>query len=134
MKKMTESYIWDKLKDSIEGTHFTRHEDRTTCGIPDVSYGRHKRNGWIELKAYRMPLELSSVPSFRNFKRPQKKWLKKRGKTGDYCFLLIGFGENILLLDWKQVDLCGQASMEQLISKALFFGSIDNISGLKHLL
>lgn len=124
--KKTESYLWDKLKTNITKTHFTRHEDGVTRGIPDVSYGRKGRNGWIELKSYPLP-SLCSIPSYDNFKRTQRRWLFKRGTTGGSCWLLTGFGDHILLTHWSEIDLCGKASLSVLISHSVFWGPISEI-------
>lgn len=128
--KMTESYIWKKLKAGIPEAHFTRHEDKVTFGIPDVSYGIAGRNGWIELKSYRLP-PLTSIPSFNKFKRTQRSWLKNRGRTGSNCWVLTGFGDNILLLSWEQLDLCGKVDLRTLIKHSHFWGSIKSIKDLE---
>lgn len=95
-----------------------RHEDKYSVGIPDVSYGTHKVNGWIELKAYdKWPT--SGLPHFTT---KQANWLVNRGETGGHCFILVRIKKIILLFDWKVAyplinHSCNRAIMELLAIK-----------------
>lgn len=67
-----------------------RHEDMLAAGIPDVSYGAHSVQGWIELKCVKKWTRNGvKVP----WRPGQREWLVQRGKHGDRCWLLMRIGK-----------------------------------------
>jgi hypothetical protein len=70
------------------GWDATRHEDSSTPGTPDVSWGCRDVNGWMELKV----VQTLGDPK-KNVKiklRPlQRVFLIKRSRTGSHCSVLL---------------------------------------------
>lgn len=66
------------------------HEDRYSLGIPDLSYGAKGVNGWIELKQVKdWPMKPDTPVDLNHFTPLQVNWLRRRGKKGSRCYVLI---------------------------------------------
>lgn len=76
------------------GLDVQRHEDKYETGIPDLSYGGHGVNGWIEVKW-----------EIIKFRTKQPLWLSKRAMTGGHTFVLIGYRGAAKLIDWRKLTL-----------------------------
>ena len=121
---MAESLMWKDLK-KVSDADMTRHEDKLNLGIPDVSYGLDGVNGWIELKQYdRWPSDPQEPLPFRNLKPLQRRFLRKRGRAGGHCFILLRVGNKrkdyeFYLISWKHVTLLGELTREEIGEKCV---------------
>jgi len=97
---MAEKSLWKYLKNNMKKRwDATRHEDRVTSGVPDVSYGINGVNGWIELKAMaRWPREGLRIPGFT---LEQKRWLQSRDEAGGNVWIFLRIGRDYLLISGK---------------------------------
>lgn len=89
------------------------HEDRDDIGIPDLSFGYKKVDGWIELKVLRARKKEFVI---NNFTEQQKEWLIRRGSRGQgACFLMIGIlSENVIVtLNWMHIKHYMNASWQE---------------------
>jgi len=107
---MAERSLWFYLRNGMKGSwDVTRHEDRLSAGVPDISYGINNVNGWIELKALyswpKNPVTIVKVPGFTD---QQRMWLQNRGHKGEHCWLLIRVERTYLLFSWRRVHLIGR--------------------------
>lgn len=67
----------------------SRHEDTTTRGTPDVSWGSRDVNGWTELKVITsLPKNQNEIPKIK-LRPAQKVFLLKRLKKGGHCSVLL---------------------------------------------
>jgi len=80
--------------------HWQLHEDSDSVGIPDVSYGILKKNGWIEAKwDARLPSPGGKYnPHFEAY---QEAWLVARGQAGAGCHLVHGFSDGHLIMSYE---------------------------------
>lgn len=80
------------------GAHVQRHEDRHENYVPDLSFGLHDVDFWMEVKYCKIPpIKLSSID---HYTVGQRDWLTQRAKTGaGFCFLLLGLPGCELLLE-----------------------------------
>ena len=104
---MSESDIWNKLKSVTQGKpiHMQRHEDKHAGGVPDVSYGHRKGQGWIELKSLpHIPFDWNQKIDL-DLRSDQANWLYNRGRLTHSCFLLVEFEAEELyyVFSWKDV-------------------------------
>lgn len=73
------------------------HEDKYANYIPDVSFGAHGIDGWIEVKFRREPPK--TLGHISHYTIGQEDWLIERGQRGSgACYLLVGTGAGHLLL------------------------------------
>lgn len=75
------------------------HEDIYVSGIPDLSYGAKKVNGWIELK--HIPTWGAREKGWakpRHFTDLQVNWLLSRGRAGGRCFVMVKVDSDIFIL------------------------------------
>ena len=117
---MAERSLWLYLRNGMKNSwHAARHEDQLSVGVPDVSYGVNKVNGWIELKALnawpKNQLTIVKIPGFTN---QQRAWLQNRGSKGGRCWLLIRVERTYLLFSWRQVHLVGTLIKTQMCAVA----------------
>ncbi len=117
-----EKNFWKWLRPKIKPHgDFMRHEDSIQVGIPDVSYGSKwlnevAVNGWIELKAMReWPKKMSTIIKLEHFTPEQKAWLRKRGRNGGRCFMLLKVEGDVLLFHWTIVAKVGEFTRAQMI-------------------
>ena len=124
-----ESGLWKYLKRGMTGRwDAQRHEDETTPGIPDVSFGLKKVQGWIELKALdSWPARDRTPVRFKHLTEYQRRWLKKRGEAGGRCWLFVRVERMYLLIHWSNVQYVGELPREDLINlaHASWHGSVD---------
>lgn len=102
-----ESALWADIRPVLTGVGWSsqRHEDAHQSGIPDVSYGSGRVNGWCELKVTRWPARPTTCLNLRHFTEQQRSWLEARGTTGGYCFVLTGTPEWTMLHHWSHVRI-----------------------------
>lgn len=80
------------------------HEDRLVPDIPDLSYGYHLTNGWIELKfSEEFPKKQTTKFNPPDFTPGQRSWLHRRAQMGGAeNYLLWGsLKEHVLVASWS---------------------------------
>lgn len=95
--RMTESKLWSHLSRSVHEadptSDFTRHEDRLSVGVPDVSFCfLGGLSGWTELKCQHREPRAGRNWYIDNLTPEQVNWLEKRGESGASSSVLISFG------------------------------------------
>lgn len=98
---MAEASLWQYLKNGMKdsGWDATRHEDKMTIGVPDISFGLNMVNGWIELKAlYGWPKNPATKVKF-GLSEEQVWWINNRNKKGGHCFIFVRIKRDYLLID-----------------------------------
>ena len=134
---MTESYLWSKKLSPLFKQHrvdATRHEDKFSLGVPDVSFGFNGINGWIELKFLpKWPSNPDAPVKFRKFKPEQRNFLVSRGMAGGHCFLLALIGNKnpreIIMWSWEDVSSIYRGKPEAWLRKRSIYES-TSMSGL----
>jgi hypothetical protein len=97
--KKKERDLWQLVSKVMSNRwHATRHEDRWAEGIPDVSYGIRRYNGWLELKSIDTWPKKSEVPVNIGLSPEQRSWLSNRQVAGGHCYLLLAVGNQEFLL------------------------------------
>ena len=126
---MAERSLWLYLRNGMKRSwDATRHEDRLSAGVPDVSYGINKINGWIELKALNAwPKNPLTIVQVHGFTEQQRAWLQNRGHKGGWCWLLIRVERTYLIFSWQQIHLIGTLDKAQMRDAAthVWDSSID---------
>lgn len=126
---MAERSLWLYLKNGMKNSwDATRHEDRLSPGVPDISYGINHINGWLELKAINAwPKNPMTIVRIQGFTNQQKAWLFNRGCMGGHCWLLIRVERTYLLFSWLQVNLIGTLVKSQMrsIAEGMWDNSIN---------
>lgn len=85
---MTESALWKELNRIMkEHWEASRHEDKLSKGVPDVSYSLNNScSGWIELKTdFRIK---DGIITFPRLEASQRIWLYRRNRLCGNCFVL----------------------------------------------
>lgn len=77
--------------------HMQSHEDKYDIGIPDLSYGFGKVNGWIELKFIKS-FNGPNLVKPKEFTSSQCNWIAKRNRHGGHCYIIVQVGDEIFLL------------------------------------
>lgn len=71
------------------------HEDRYSCGIPDLSFGVGGTNGWIELKQIECwPVKAATLVKPKKYTPEQVNWLLRRSKKGGSCYVMVKVGRD----------------------------------------
>jgi len=125
-----EKTLWYYLKKGMgQRWNACRHEDRSTPGTPDVSFGISRGlQGWMELKAIDdWPRRDSTIVRIRHLTRVQKLWLTRRGETGASCWILVRVKRDYLLFHWTNIDRLGEMTRSEMYDAAtrVYTGSID---------
>jgi hypothetical protein len=83
------------------------HEDIHSEGIPDLSYGVDGVNGWIELKQIKQwPVMEKTTVKPEHYTAQQVNWLRRRGKKGGFCYILVKVGkDDYFLFSWQEARL-----------------------------
>jgi len=127
----SESSLWSTFKRNMAAFgEFDRHEDRLNLGVPDVSYIMLGgiAGGWIELKhVHKPPVRERTIFKIKHFTKEQKFWLRRRGKAGDKCWVLLQVGADYFLYDWKQAQLINTLTWAetQLQARYMWVGRVD---------
>lgn len=118
-----EQRMWAQLHKAVGNKwHATRHEDTISKGIPDVSFGAHGKQGWIELKVLdKWPAKPSTIIHLPLFTKEQKAWLTMRGIAGGRCFFLLKVDteDTWLLYKHTNVLLIGSWAQQDMLANAL---------------
>lgn len=102
---LTEAKLWQQMRTGMGRTwDASRHEDGLGVGVPDVSYGLHGVNGWIELKVRDFwPKRQNGCLRLDKLTAVQVLWLEKRGKSAGNCWVFMRIENTYLLFNWKVV-------------------------------
>lgn len=141
---MSEAKLWEDVQQGMTARwHAQRHEDKHSTGIPDVSFGIHKKSeGWIELKYLKRLPDFCGKPwdfKYDHFTADQRNWLEQRTRHGmGRVFLMCRFGNELTVIwNWTRVRaLLGQEPLEKIIKAASaqwWHGGID-FAELEHVL
>ena len=123
MVTRTEKQLWFYINGKMSPYWAAqRHEDKHSKGIPDVSFSMSKVNGWIELKT--VVMGKSGNVDLSHFTVEQKQWLKRHGRRGGHCFLLIEIisreGNKYIMLDYTKVDINKVMAVSDLIDLSCY--------------
>ena len=87
---MRETKLWEKLRDHLPPGHFSRVENPTDPGTPDVSFCTLLTpgglEGWIELK-YCEKLPMTDEHGVR---KDQMIWIERRLRAGGLVIIAVG--------------------------------------------
>lgn len=119
---MSESNLWAKLRTNMVGTYWseaTRHEDKLSRGIADVSFCQEGRHGWMELKwVADWPARDSTIIRIPHYSTEQKAFLDIKGKAGGNTWLFLQIGSDHLLFDFQAAQTVGDVPKAELIDLA----------------
>lgn len=127
----SENSLWKTFKKNMASYgEFDRHEDLLSKGVPDVSYVMYGgiAGGWIELKhAHKPPVRERTIFKIKHFTKEQKDWLKRRGKAGDKCFVLLQVDRVYCLFNWEQAQAINTLTWAetQLQARYMWTGRVD---------
>ena len=83
-----------------------RIEAGSIAGIPDVNYCIEGKEGWIELKAPKIPIMQDTMlfKSQHNLSQMQKNWFYRQVRAGGKCWVLIAGDTHWMLISGKYAD------------------------------
>jgi hypothetical protein len=99
MEKMIESDYKRLITNALTamGWDIQWHEDAFVKYIPDISFGAHGIDGWIEVKFKQDPPK--RIGDIKHYTKGQEDWLRKRGAVGaGRCYVVLGTGVGHLAL------------------------------------
>jgi hypothetical protein len=97
-----------------------RHEDKLTCGIPDVSYAIDGQSGWIELKCLAKWPSTNIIVKIPHLTPHQKLWLFMRARHG-HAFFFLRVGKEHLLIDGRDIMEVGKIKKDELIRLSVLY-------------
>ena len=122
-----EQRLWSRFRAilaGLPGLRCDRIEARgLAVGVPDVAYSYKDHHGWIELK-------VAKRGSISHWTPVQRRWLRERHNIGGHCWLLVGFGEEMYLIDAARADRLGDKVDEAILREACVFtmpGDFDHM-------
>lgn len=123
---MRESALWHYVRKGMVGKwHVSRIESSGGNGVPDVSFGIPRINGWIELK-YRDEWPKRNTTKVKIPLRPeQKHWIRARMETAGNVWVLFRIDQDFFLVTgWQALDNLNDDgwSKEQWCDKYPFMG------------
>ena len=123
---MSESNLWNKLRTNLVNAKVwqeaTRHEDKLSLGIADVSFIQAGRHGWMELKwVADWPVRDSTVVRIPHYSIEQKDFLLRKGQAGGKTWVFLQVGGDHLLFDWLKAQRVGECSRPELVELANAF-------------
>lgn len=119
--------FWPLIRQRMgEGKHWreaTRHEDSSSAGIADVSYvSKEGQHGWIELKKLdAWPVYETTPLRIDHYSDFQRIFLKRKGRRGGYCWILVQVARDYFLLDWLVAQDLGRMCRAEIEEKAAGF-------------
>jgi hypothetical protein len=96
----------------------TRHEDKLSPGIADVSFVIHGEHGWMELKHLQWPKRANTIVRCEHYTAEQRNFLKGKGRAGGNTWLFCQIGRDHLLFDWQRAQLFGTLNTEDTLAHA----------------
>ncbi len=104
---MSEANMWRNMRQRMHPywDEATRHEDKLSGGIADVSFVCGGKHGWIELKHLdAWPKRSGTVVRCKHYTDEQRIFLKRKGRAGGNTWLFAKIGRDYLLFDWQQAQ------------------------------
>lgn len=123
--RLPEQKLWDHLRAGMMGRwDAQRHEDKYATGIPDVSFGIHGRDGWMELKHLAAGPARQDRPwdfAIDHLTSDQRNWMSRRALSGGgRVFLLAQIGDSYYLWRWRHIASgLGYLTFSELAAKAV---------------
>lgn len=119
-----EAGLWKRLKQNLKWKAATRHEDKLSSGVADVSFatisGAH---GWMELKKIdSWPRRDTTLVRIAHFTEDQRHWLDEKGKAGGNTWILVQVDDYLLLYSWRHAFDLGNWTREEMFSHAVWSG------------
>lgn len=106
----SEGGLWTTLQKNMKG-HWEpqRVENPAGPGTPDVYYTMLTGTmGWVELKHVdKWPVRASTALNINHFTPQQRAWLRRHGKAGCQCHVLLQVDTDYFLLDWEEAQNIG---------------------------
>jgi len=104
-----EQKLWDHVRAGMASRwDAQRHEDRYATGIPDVSFGIHGKDGWIELKHLHKGPANQDRPwdfAYDHLTSDQRNWMTRRARQGSgRVFVLAQIGDLFCLWRWQALE------------------------------
>jgi len=96
----------------------TRHEDKFSGGIADLSFIQDGRHGWMELKKIQWPKRPGTIVRCRHYTAEQRNFLKAKGRAGGNTWLFVQIGRDHLLFNWEQAQQFGELNTEDTLELA----------------
>lgn len=118
---MSESKLWNRVKNQNKSVFFQRIESDTAIGIPDLYLIYKGVAGWAELKWIpRWPKSDDIVIKIYHYTMAQRRWLKKNHDNGGNSFLILGIGnKEILCFKGEDALKVGAYTKKQLQDKSI---------------
>jgi len=102
----------------------------TAQGIPDLVYHIGHTTGFIELKYVKAWPKRSGTTVKVGLREAQVVWLHRWKRAGAMCFVLVGIGRDILLIDGQFNQLNGYTK-DELLDLAVATGVPDILVALE---
>jgi len=120
---MSENSLWHKIRQGMgRGRHWdeaTRHEEKLTPGVSDVSFCCGGKHGWMELKYLKAyPKRPGTIVRCPHYTPEQKNFLKAKGSKAGNAWLFAQIGRDHFLFDWRQAQEFGQLPKDELMDIA----------------
>jgi len=114
-----ESLVWKRLRKMLKAdpdvTHLQRHEPNMPEGLPDVHFIIREVPGWIELKDLDdWPKRESTPLRIKHFSQKQRIWLHAYGMSNGRAFIIVHFGDECFLYDWRASFSLGEWSQGEM--------------------
>lgn len=118
---MSEANMWRNMRQRMHPywDEATRHEDKLSGGIADVSFVCGGEHGWIELKQIdAWPKRKNTIVRCKHYTSEQRIFLKRKGRAGGNTWLFAKIGREYLLIHWTQAQLFGTLNSEDTLGLA----------------
>jgi hypothetical protein len=121
---MSERNLWNKLRKNMIPKHWdeaTRHEDKLSSGIADVSFCQAGHHGWMELKHVHLwPIRETTIVRIPHYTDAQRQFLRDKGRNAGNTWLFLQVDRDHLLFDWIAAQTVGNITQSHLEEIASF--------------
>jgi hypothetical protein len=111
VRTFDESKVFKRLRERITRPEdrFERVENGMIDGMPDVNYCLAGAEGWLELKAPKLPKHGATrlLGGSEEFKVSQANWFLRQSKARGRCALFIATNEMLLLIPGETAGRIG---------------------------
>jgi len=119
---MSENSLWHKLRKNMVPKHWdeaTRHEDKLSKGIADVSFCQSGDHGWMELKHIDLwPIRASTIVRIPHYHDYQRNFLRDKGSAAGNTWLFLQVDRDHLLFHWSAAQAVGTLTTSELEAHA----------------